>query len=228
MHDCHKTKEDLIDLVFNEMEAESELRVLEELERCAVCRHELRSMREALQAFDETAPAALPQGPEYWLEYRATLDEKLSREINASHTARVLPFWRRAFTTSFNVPVPAAIAATLLLAVTSLLAVRSLMSPASARPSTQASAVEQIQIIEKPVEKIVYVDRIVPRTVYVPRREREATTRRPLVPSIQNIPDMTAQTQKGEANPSGATLNGFQPTSDVKLKVIKGSYKDEK
>jgi hypothetical protein len=82
MHDCRKTKEELIDLVFNEMAAESELRLLEELEACRDCLMEYHSMREALGAFDEAVPAMLPAG-EFWVEHHARLEQRLDGAASA-------------------------------------------------------------------------------------------------------------------------------------------------
>ena len=225
MHDCRKTREDLTDLVFNEADAARELQLLEELERCAGCRYEYRSMLDALKKFDEAAPAILPPD-DYWTAYHASLTERLDHAVHA-HAPSV---WRRLWTSSFSVPLPVAAAAALLIAATTLVAVRSLMfrtTPAPAPPV--ASSVTEREVIRE-VEKPVIVEKVVTRTVYIERPQTSsARERRPAVPSLQNTPDMTAQTRKGEnAERERAALNGFQPPPDVKLTVIKGSYPDEK
>ena len=225
MHDCRKTKEALIDLVFDEMEAEAGLSLLKELEACRECRAEHRLMRQALSDFDEAAPALLPTG-EFWAEHHARIEERLSSVTSVRATpAR---FWRRAFQTSFSIPAPAAIAAALLLAATSVLAVRSFISepkPASGVASTSMAA-SQVQYVEVPVEKRVVEERVVTRTVYVNKRARNSNQ---TIPSLQDLPGMTAQKSRGESvNPTRETLNGFLPPADVKLTVIKGSFNDEK
>jgi anti-sigma factor RsiW len=223
MHDCRKTKEDLIDLVFNEMDAENELRLLEELEACRGCRAEYHSMREAVGGFDEAIPAMLP-AEEFWPEHHARIEARIEQQAAGATPANVVPFWRRAFRTSFSIPVPAAIAAAILLAATSVMAIRSFISQPSPAP-VEASAVK-IQYVEVPVEKRVVEERIVTRTVYAPRRARQ--NNQP-APSIQDLPGMTAQKTKDESsNAPRATLNGFQPPPDVKLTVIKGNLNDEK
>ncbi|HEY0320496.1 MAG TPA: hypothetical protein VGC66_05940 [Pyrinomonadaceae bacterium] len=222
MHDCRKTKEALIDLVFNEMDAEGELHILEEMEACRGCRAEYHSMQEALSNFDEAAPAMLP-APEFWAEHHARIEERLSQSAGANLS---IPFWRRAFRTSFSVPVPAAIAAALLLAATSVMAVRSFIFTGELKRTAAEATAATVQIVEVPVEKRVVEERVVTRTVYVNKR---AGRERQNTPSLQTLPDMTASKARDEGtNAPRATLNGFQPPSDVKLTVIKGSFNDDK
>jgi hypothetical protein len=225
MHDCRKMKEELVDLVFNEVDPERELLILEESERCRACREEYSSMCEALNGFDEAAYALMPR-EEFWTEYHSKLEARLDEAARA-HTV-VVPFWRRALRTSFHVPVPVAVAAALLLAVTSVMAIRSFISQSGPRPTageqTAATAQQQPRVVEVPVVERVVEEKIVTRTVYVTKRPRTANQ---AVPSVQGLQDITAKNLK-ETNTSGITLNGFQPPSDVKLTVIKGSFKDEK
>lgn len=225
MHDCLKTKEELIDLVFNEMDAERELRVLEEMEACRDCRAEYYSMNEALQNFDEATPAMLPTG-EFWTQYRATLEERLDAVEHAR--SNVVPFWRRALRASFSVPVPVAIAAALLFAATSVMAIRSfILQPRPQLTPNAPAAAAQIQYVEAPVERRVVEEKIVTRTVYVTRRAASRSDQP--APSVQDLPGMMASKSKDETiNAARPTLNGFQPPNDVKLTVIKGSFKDEK
>lgn len=223
MHDCRKTKEDLIDLVFNEMEAEEELRLLEEIEACRDCRAEYHSMREALGAFDEAAPAMLPAG-EFWIEHHARLEEYLDK-ADAPHGSNGVAFWRRPLRASFSVPVPVAVAAAILLAATSVLAIRSLIFRPEINRAQQEAAATKIQYVEVPVEKRVVEERVVTRTVYVTKR---AGRNSQPAPSLQDIPGMTARNKDESIKAPPATLNGFQPPADVKLTVIKGSLNDEK
>lgn len=224
MHDCRKTKEDLIDLVFNEVDAEGELRILEELEECRGCSAEYSSMQEALSRFDEAAPAMLP-ALQFWTQHHARLEKQIDQLTGTSRTS-VLPFWRRAFSTSFYIPVPVAIAAALLLAATSVLAMRSFIFRQEIKSAPSEASAVKVQYVEVPVEKRVVEEKVVTRTVYVTKRSRQNNQD---APSLQDIQGMTAQTDKNAVtNPPRSTLNGFQPPSDVKLTVIKGSLNDEK
>lgn len=225
MHDCRKTKEDLIDLVFNEAEATRELHILEEMEACRACRAEYRSMMEALDNFDEATQALIPAG-EFWNEYRTRLEERLD-EVAGTRVHSVVPFWRRTARTSFSVPVPVAVAAALLLMATSVLAIRSFIIKPTARP-TASDAAAKVQVVEVPVVQRVVEEKVVTRTVYVTKRVQQTSAT--AAPSAQTLPDMTANNSKSEGLNQGArsTLNGFQPPGDVKLTVIKGSYSDDK
>jgi hypothetical protein len=223
MHDCRKTKEDLIDLVFNETGAEDELRLLEEMEACRDCRAEYHSMREALGAFDTAAPAMIPSG-EFWTEHHARLRERLIDAAGAQ-AANALPFWRRTLRTSFSIPVPVAVAAAILFAATSVLAIRSFIFRPELKREQANAAAEKIQYVEVPVERRVVEERVVTRTVYVNRHARRGDR---AAPSLQDIPGMTAS-RKVDENISApqATLSGFQPPTDVKLTVIKGNLNEK-
>ncbi len=223
MHDCRKTKEDLLDLVFNEVDAEEELRLLEEVEACRACRTEYHSMREALSGFDEVAHALVPAG-EFWTQHHARIEERLEQTAQGAH--RVLPFWRRALRSSFRVPAPIGIAAMLLLAATSVLAIRSFILRPEMKTAASEAAATRVQFVEVPVVQRVVEEKVVTRTVYVNRPARQNNRS---APSLEDLPGMTAQRARDEKlNTPSATLNGFQPPSDVKLTVIKGSFNDEK
>jgi hypothetical protein len=223
MHDCRKTKDDLIDLVFNELEGAEEMGLLEEIEACRFCRAEYQSMQETLNGFNQAALALIPSG-EFWTEHHARLEEQMEKFSGATQKSSS-PFWQRAFRTSFTIPAPIGIAAALLLAATSVLAIRSfIFRPEVKATTTEASAVK-VQYVEVPVEKRVVEERVLTRTVYVNKRSR---TNGPNAPALQDLPGMTAQNKDERTNAPRTTLNGFQPPSDVKLTVIKGSFNDEK
>jgi hypothetical protein len=78
MHDCGNTKEQLIDLVFNELDQEARRRVLLEIENCHDCLAQYRSMTETLQMFDQTAETMLPD-ESYWPDYEAGLRIRLQQ-----------------------------------------------------------------------------------------------------------------------------------------------------
>ncbi len=79
MHDCVKTKERLVDLVFDELGPEAKRRALMEIEGCRDCLAEYRSMTETLRVFDQAAESAMPD-ESYWPGYEAGLRDRLSRE----------------------------------------------------------------------------------------------------------------------------------------------------
>src|SRR5262245_12211258 len=79
MHDCVKTRELLVDLVFDELGPEARRRALLELEGCPGCLAQYRSMAGALRMFDQVAETAMPEDS-YWPGYETRLRERLRHE----------------------------------------------------------------------------------------------------------------------------------------------------
>jgi hypothetical protein len=79
MHDCVKTRELLVDLVFDELGPEARRRALLELEGCPDCLAQYRSMTEALRVFDQVTETAMPE-ESYWPGYETRLRERLRSE----------------------------------------------------------------------------------------------------------------------------------------------------
>src|SRR5215510_13713592 len=79
MHDCVKTRELLVDLVFDELGPEVRRRALLELEGCPDCLAQYRSMTEALRVFDQATETAMPD-ESYWPGYETRLRERLRHE----------------------------------------------------------------------------------------------------------------------------------------------------
>ncbi|HEY7181601.1 MAG TPA: hypothetical protein VIC84_09290 [Blastocatellia bacterium] len=79
MHDCVKTRELLVDLVFDELGTEARRRALLELDDCPDCLAQYRSMTEALRVFDQVTETAMPE-ESYWPGYETRLRERLRSE----------------------------------------------------------------------------------------------------------------------------------------------------
>jgi hypothetical protein len=79
MHDCVKTSELLVDLVFDELGPEARRRALLELEGCPDCLAQYRSMADALRLFDQVTETAMPE-ESYWPGYETRLRERLRTE----------------------------------------------------------------------------------------------------------------------------------------------------
>jgi hypothetical protein len=79
MHDCVKTRELLVDLVFDELGAEARRRAFLEFEGCPDCLAQYRSMTEALRVFDQVTETAMPD-ESYWPGYETRLRERLRSE----------------------------------------------------------------------------------------------------------------------------------------------------
>src|SRR5262245_47104687 len=113
MHDCVKTRDLLVDLVFDELGPEARRRALLELEGCPDCLAQYRSMTEALRVFDRVTETAMPD-ESYWPGYETRLRERL-RTVRASWMRR-LADWIGGFRplTAPALPVAAGLALVLL------------------------------------------------------------------------------------------------------------------
>jgi hypothetical protein len=234
----------LVDLILGEADDAETFRA--EVRSCAGCGAEYRALAETLRAFDRAAEEARPP-EEFWPRYHARLASRLAAEepgatrapaarANARPSSRgfsssstrarsssVAALMRRALTARWSVPAPAAVAALLLLVCLTPLALRRapvVLAPPSQvdAPAPAASDPQPPRTIEVPVVR----EKIVTRTIYVTRPAR-AKQRTPPVEDAR----LAVVPNEGNA-PARATLNGFRPAGDVKLRVIKESFKDER
>lgn len=229
MHDCREVESKLIDLVFDELEADEKLRLLGETESCASCLNARRSMTGTLVVFDRAIEAASPD-ENYWQGYDERLRRKLC-SLNAIAPENRAPFWKRIFAASLPVPVPVAAVIIIALLVSSVLALRR-SNPDAAKPtqaiaSSALTSSAPIKIIEVPVVS----EKVVTRIVYVERKGSEKNeVRRPPTLIAQSKPSASAR-HAGEEQ-SGfitrANLAGFEPTSEVKIRMIRRSDEVEK
>ena len=235
MHDCRHTQDNLIDLLFDEPGSATRSRLLAEVEACARCGAQYRSLRETLELCDEASAASMPR-ESYWPQYHAALSRRLNHaaagEVQTSEARaqqQTAPFWKRLLTTSIRVPAPVAATAVLLLVAVSLLAL-SLAARSAPEPvvivaphSSQGETAPQIKLIEVPVVQ----EKIITQTIYVPRRNNsngvEARTRRALErENIAAVRRQNAPAPEATATPR-ANLSGFKPAGEVNLRIIKGS-----
>jgi hypothetical protein len=227
MHDCRRTQDNLIDLIFDELDAATRARLMPEVEACAVCAAQYRSLARTLDTCDEAAAAMMPRD-NYWPQYHAALNRRLhfaaGGDVKATRTARV-PFWKRLLTTSIRVPAPVAACAMFLLVAVSVFALtllaRSAPEPvllAAPYSSQVVEAAPQIKLVEVPVVE----EKIITQTIYVPRR-RNVESRR-VVPreNLAGVRRQNASAPEATA-PSRANLSGFKPAGEVNLRIIKGS-----
>ena len=239
MHDCQATKARLLDLVCGDAADADALRA--EVRSCEVCAAERRALSEIFRAFDGAAAEARPP-EEFWPGYHARLASRLAaaepgaararedRALDLHARRRPAPFaarLRRALTASWSVPAPVALAAVLLIVCLTPLALRPSAvnvapPPRGIEPSAAANE-RPVQTIE--VEVPVVREKIVTRTVYVtrPARKRARATRAGDAGLASGSSPLPA-----EAAPGRDTLTGFRPAGDVRLRVIKGSFENER
>jgi hypothetical protein len=241
MHDCRQTQDNLVDLMFDELDFATRARVRAEVEACAGCSAQYRSFTATLAACDE-ASAALTPRESYWPQYHDALGRRLALAADVAienvTTAKAptesVSFWKRLLTTSIRVPAPLAATAMLIFVASSILALTLLARPApepvvlAAPPaSTQELNAPQIKLIEVPVVQ----EKIITQIVYVPRR-RSTTTggggaaggdnpRRQL--PRENLAGVNSSKASSPAALPRANLSGFKPAGEMNLRIIKGS-----
>lgn len=111
MHDCRKTKKNLVDLIFGELETDQQQRALAEVRSCPVCSANYQAMLAALHVFDQSADTVMPD-ENYWTGYEARLRARLA-EPASSKRLEWLTSWFASLLARPTIPV--AIAAGLLL-----------------------------------------------------------------------------------------------------------------
>jgi len=160
-----------------------------------------RELDEMLRITTRIIDASAP--PEsYWPGYHARLKDKLTPAHRASVTKPPRSSWITGFfRASISVPVPVSAALMLIFMLPLLLLSR-----------TREPGIPQIQVVHVPVEVPVVQEKIVTRVVYrrTPQRSR---------------PGITAAQ---EDSTFARTLDGFKPTEEIKLTVIKGGATNER
>jgi hypothetical protein len=231
MHNCHKVEKQFVDLVFDDMDADGKRRLLAEIKGCANCSDQYHSLSDTLFIFERTTEAALP--PEgYWPRYNATLRERLLRapaQSTVEQKPARAPFWQRLLVAKFQVPAPVAAALVIALIISSALALRS--RPAGQTmlaPSSQAA--ESVRLVQVPFAQ----EKIVTRTVYVEKKRDGERALRPLLPTVASARDVLDMNIAGDRHEDDtgfftrANLKGFQPTDDMKIRVLKRNNENDK
>lgn len=80
MHSCEVTKEELMDLLFDEIEAGRGRRLLAEVENCPACLRHYRAMAQILNVFDRAAEALTP-AENFWTGYEERFKERMAQEL---------------------------------------------------------------------------------------------------------------------------------------------------
>jgi hypothetical protein len=155
-----------------------------------------RELDETLRISTRIIEAAATPPESYWPGYHARLKEKLTHAHRTSVAKPIGPSWIASFfRASISMPVPVA-AALLLIFTLPLLLLRRTPEP----------VVPQIQVVHVPVEVPVVQEKVVTRVVY---RQRSRKSRPRITPAQED-------------STFARTLDGFKPTEEIKLTVIKG------
>ena len=225
MHNCKATRKRLIDEALNQTPPDQSGPLLAEIERCPSCREELASLRSVLRVADQGMESALP-AESFWSGYHARLQQSLERSLasrprtEAGTPVRLRSLLQRLATASVRVPVPAAAVLTILFGLSIVFATYS-----RRQPTTQL--LTGPTVITKTVEVPVIHERTVTRVVYRDRSRRTVSDIARIEKAPRRGAKVTNRTNEPVAN-TPISLVGFKPTSDPKLTIIKGSYRDEK
>jgi hypothetical protein len=220
MHNCKRTRAALVEMAISKAPPDQNGSLWAELEQCDTCREEYESVRNALRVTDQAMQFALP-AENFWPDYQARLRQRLEGASKSGlpeqpPRAGVFVWLGKFVTASVRVPVPFAATVVVLLVFSVIFTVYSrnaLRAAAMNSPSAITKTVEVPVIREKPVT--VYVERNRRTPHHTP--QREGTERNALT---------TLARRQREPNPP-ASLAGFKPADEVKLTIIKGSYRDK-
>ena len=212
MHDCKTTRERLNELAVSGEDTQ----LLDGLRHCEACREEYEALRSTLRLTDQALRSAPAE--DFWPGYHARLRQRLE-SVSQEHAPTVavepsgaLTWLRSLVTGSVRVPVPIAAVLLLVFAATILFAVKSRPAHATVLPG-------ETTVVTERVEVPVIHEKTVTRLVYRNRDRRDGNERR----------GAEAQAQRqNETGRDPVSLSGFTPTNEVKLTIIKGSYRDEK
>ena len=204
MHNCSKTKEQIIELLLDGTDQPPNS-LSNELHACRECGAEFDALNATLRL-----TSRLKAPPEsYWTSYHDRLRQKLVHAAAPTHEpvgpSRLISF----FKSSIRVPVPVAAAAVIVFVVLFSLSFRKSEQPNIQPPS----------VVHVPVEVPVFQEKIVTRVVY---KERRSPSKNPT--HANRNPTVENTFAKSLVEPS---LNGFKPAEDVKLTVIKGGSTNE-
>jgi len=218
MHNCTETKERLIELVLDG-------RSTAELNACAECRAEFEALNMTLRMTSRLSETAAP-AESYWSGYHARLRRKLATAPNPSHAEtqrrkeKLGPLFetmRLCVRTQVRVPLPLAIAVIIACLALGVFAVRRAETPVAQPPL----------LVQVPVQVPVVQEKVVTRVVYRDRRSSSRNSRRAINDDAQTESTF-AKSRKPATDEIPASLNGFKPTDEVKLTVIKGGSPYEK
>ena len=214
MHNCSKTKEQIIELLLDGADRPGDS-LSTELHACRECSAEFDSLNATLRITSRLKEMATPSEG-YWSSYHAGLREKLLCVVDGQrrvgHGEPPLRSTLRALLkSSIRVPVPVAAAAMIFFVVLFSLSFRKSEQPNIQPPS----------VVHVPVEVPVIQEKIVTRVVYKERRTQSK------IPTRVNR-NPTAENTFARTQTIDSSLYGFKPAENVKLTVIKGGSTNEK
>ena len=224
MHNCKETRKLLIELALDQVPSDQSQALLAQLEHCPGCREEFAFLRNVLRVAEQAMQSTVPEEG-FWSGYHERLQQSLTRDSAATTTSfasrspsetGALVRLRKLFTTSLRVPVPVAALLIILFGLSIGFAARS-RSQSIAGPSSVLTRTVEVPVIqERTVTRVVYRDRK-PGTSH-------GRTAQPERPGSNSV----AVRKNGATEGTPISLVGFKPANEVKLTIIRGSYRHEK
>lgn len=222
MHNCRETRERLPELV---LDGRADELSAAELDHCAGCRAEFDALNATLRMTTRVSETAAP-AESYWSGYHARLRERLAVVGPATSHAKtqrrgeklgpLFATMRLCVRTSVPVPLPLAVGIVIAVVALTAFAIRRAEPPLAPPPL----------MVHVPVEVPVVQEKIVTRVVYRDRRFASRTSRH--AGNDARAESTFARSRKPATVEIPASLNGFKPTEEVKLTVIKGGAPNEK
>lgn len=226
MHNCKQTRKVFDELAVAEHPVISD-QLRRQLDDCAACREEFASLQSALHVSAQALRLTLP-GEDFWQGYHERLRAKVlanAAQVFETQT-KPLSFSRRAWpalrtfaSSSVRLPLPAALAAVLLVGVSFAILLK------TARASVTA-ANNQAKVETRTIEVPVVQEKVVTKVVYVERKNGRSGRRGEL--NSVEASDLSQSVAAVSSRKNALSMVGFKPTDQVKLTIIKGSYQDEK
>jgi len=218
MHNCTETRERLIELVLDGGSAE--------MNSCAECRAEFEALNMTLRMTSRLSETAAP-AESYWSGYHARLRQKLATNPSRAETQRrgeklgpLFATMRLCVRTSVPVPLPLALAVVVMCLALGVFAIRRAEQP-QIQPTAQAPL-----FVHVPVQVPVVQEKVVTRVVYRDRRSSARNSRRAI--NDAQAESTFAKSRTSSTGETPASLNGFKPTNEIKLVVLKGGSPYEK
>ena|SRR5436190_11392206 len=232
MHNCKSTRHNLTDLALNEIQPSQKEHLLAQLKECAMCREEYASIRESLGISKQALLSTLPS-ESFWAGYHDRLVNRLENQVPLVQTlesSRMTRFWlglRNLATASVRVPVAAAVL--FLVFGIGLFGVGTLFAWNARSAANQDPLNQPPAVITQTVTVPVTTEKLVTRIVYVDRNRSRTRGGRgeSAGPALRNTSGDVAQASGENQDTTAISLIGFKPTDQVKLKILKGSYRDE-
>lgn len=243
--DCERVSLLIEEFYDGEMDLHLKSRVEEHIAGCALCNAEFHKVLRLDQILERSSA---PPPPSAMLDRK--LMEAFQRQNQKDLTSPV--WWQRIFIGSVSIPKPAFAAALIMIAFAVTAAniagrfavissdastISPVASPVNLTP-LPPEVIETTKIVEVPIVK----ERIVTRIVYIERQSNEAVKSQKAT-LAQNQrggnkqkevvnEDNTNLAMNGSIVDGGyvtrANLNGFQPTAELKTRIIGGGKTDEK